>query len=62
MKKIITFLRIEILPLLVILLLVTAMRSSLADHYQVTMSSMESSLHEGDRLIVDKTARVLGEE
>lgn len=56
MKKVIAFLKSEAIPLLVILLLVTSVRSSLADHYHVSSGSMEYSLIEGDRLIVDKTA------
>lgn len=56
MKKLITFFRSEILPLLIILILVTAARSSLADHYHVPSGSMEYSLMPGDRVIVDKTA------
>ena len=56
MKKIITVFRTEILPLLIIVLLVTAARSSLADHYYVPSGSMEYSLMPGDRVFVDKTA------
>jgi signal peptidase I len=56
MKKLISVFRSEILPLLLILLLVTAARSSLADHYYVPSGSMEYSLMPGDRVIVDKTA------
>lgn len=56
MKKLITVFRSEILPILVILLLVTAARSSLADHYYVPSGSMEYSLMPGDHVVVDKTA------
>jgi len=56
MKKLITVFRSELLPLLLILLLVTAARSSLADHYYVPSGSMEYSLMPGDRVVVDKTA------
>ena len=56
MKKIVEFFKSEILPLLVILLLVTSVRSSLADHYHVPSSSMEYTLMPGDHLVVDKTA------
>ena len=56
MKKIIAFIRIEILPLFVMVLLVTAARSSLADHYYVPTGSMENSVMPGDRLLVDKEA------
>ena len=56
MNKYIAIIRTEVVPLLVILVLVTAMRSSLADHYHVPSGSMEYSLQVGDRLVVDKTA------
>lgn len=56
MKKIIRFVRIELLPLLIMVLLVTAARSSLADHYYVPTGSMEYSVMPGDRLVVDKEA------
>lgn len=46
----------EAVPLLAILLLMTAARSSLADHYVVPTGSMEYTLMPGDRVIVDKTA------
>lgn len=50
------WIRAEAFPLLVTLLLVTAARSSLADHYYVPSGSMEYTLMPGDRVIVDKTA------
>jgi signal peptidase I len=46
----------EGLALVVLLVLMTAARSSLADHYYVPSGSMEYSLVPGDRIIVDKTA------
>lgn len=46
----------EGISLLILLALMTAARSSLADHYFVPSGSMEYSLIPGDRVIVDKTA------
>jgi signal peptidase I len=46
----------ELFALVVTLALVTAARSSLADHYWVPTGSMEYSLLPGDRVVVDKTA------
>ena len=46
----------ELFALAVTLFLVTAARSSLADHYYVPTGSMEYSLLPGDRVFVDKTA------
>jgi len=43
-------------PLLVVVLLALAARSSLADHYVVPSGSMEPTLLPGDRVLVDKTA------
>ena len=48
--------RKEVAPILLALVLVTAARSSLADHYYVPSGSMEYSLMPGDRVVVDKTA------
>ena len=56
MKRFKALLRSEFVPLLVIVFLVTAVRSTLADHYHVPSGSMEYSLLVGDRLVVDKTA------
>lgn len=42
--------------LLLVLLIVMAARSSLADHYIVPSESMEPTLRPGDRVLVDKTA------
>ena len=50
------WLKNEVGSLLVVLALVTAARSSLADHYYVPTGSMEYSLLPGDRVVVDKTA------
>lgn len=46
----------EALSLMMLLALMTAARSSLADHYYVPSGSMEYALIPGDRVIVDKTA------
>lgn len=46
----------EVLSLLALLGLMTAARSSLADHYHVPSGSMEYTLMPGDRVLVDKTA------
>lgn len=48
--------RKEVAPILLALVLVTAARSSLADHYYVPSGSMENTLFSGDRVFVDKTA------
>lgn len=46
----------EALSLTILLALMTAARSTLADHYLVPTGSMEYALIPGDRVIVDKTA------
>jgi signal peptidase I len=48
--------RREVAPVLLALVLITAARSSLADHYYVPSGSMENTLFAGDRVVVDKTA------
>lgn len=48
--------RKEVAPMLFALVLITAARSSLADHYYVPSGSMENTLFAGDRVVVDKTA------
>lgn len=48
--------RKEVAPVLLALVLITAARSSLADHYFVPSGSMENTLFAGDRVVVDKTA------
>jgi signal peptidase I len=48
--------RKEVAPILFALVLITAARSSLADHYYVPSGSMEYTLFAGDRVVVDKTA------
>jgi signal peptidase I len=48
--------RKEVAPIVLALVLVTAARSSLADHYYVPSGSMENTLFAGDRVVVDKTA------
>jgi signal peptidase I len=50
------WLRQEAMSLAMVLALVTAARSSLADHYYVPSGSMEYSLMPHDRVVVDKTA------
>ena len=44
----------ELISLAIVLAAVTAARSSLADHYYVPSGSMEYSLMDGDRVIVNK--------
>lgn len=51
-----TWFRREVAPMLLLLLLITAARSSFADHYYVPSGSMENTLFAGDRVVVDKTA------
>ena len=46
----------ELVPIAIVLALVTAARSSLADHYWVPSGSMEYSLEPGDHVFIDKTA------
>ena len=46
----------EWLPTAVLLLLLLAARSTLADHYHVPSGSMEPTLVPGDRVLVDKAA------
>ena len=48
------WLKSELTSLAIILALVTAARSSLADHYYVPSESMEYTLMPGDRVFVDK--------
>lgn len=50
------WLRREALPLLVMLLLLTAARSSFANHYHVPTGSMQPTLQPGDRVAVDMMA------
>ena len=50
------WLRREALPLVVMLLLLTAARSSLANHYVVPSGSMQPTLQPGDRVVVDMRA------
>lgn len=56
MKNLKRWIRTELGPLLLLVLLLFAGRSSLADHYFVPSGSMEHTLYPGDRVIVDKTA------
>jgi signal peptidase I len=46
----------ELVPIAIVLALVTAARSSLADHYYVPSGSMEYTLEPGDHVFIDKTA------
>ena len=46
----------DVVPMLVMLILLTAARSSFANHYYVPSGSMEHSLMPGDRVVVDMTA------
>ena len=55
-RRVLRWLRAEALPLLVMLLLLTAARSSFANHYQVPSGSMQPTLMPGDRVVVDMTA------
>jgi signal peptidase I len=48
--------RKDVAPSALARVLVTAARSSLADHYYVPSGSMENTLFAGDRVVVDKTA------
>ncbi|HEY0334243.1 MAG TPA: signal peptidase I [Stenotrophomonas sp.] len=47
------WLRRELLPLAVMLLLLSVARSSFANHYQVPSGSMQPTLMPGDRVVVD---------
>ncbi|KGM56629.1 signal peptidase I [Lysobacter arseniciresistens ZS79] len=55
-RPVLRWLRAEALPLLVMLLLLTAARSSFANHYHVPSGSMQPTLMPGDRVVVDMTA------
>lgn len=55
-NKVRHWLRREALPLAVMLLLLTAARSSFANHYQVPSGSMQPTLEPGDRVVVDMSA------
>ena len=55
-RRVAGWLRREVLPLLVLLLLLTAARSSLANHYHVPSGSMQPALQPGDRVVVDMRA------
>lgn len=51
-----SWIRTELPQLLLLIALIVAARSSLADHYYVPTGSMEYTLMSGDRVLVDKTA------
>lgn len=55
-RRVLGWLRREALPLLVLVLLLTAARSSLANHYHVPSGSMQPALQPGDRVVVDMRA------
>lgn len=55
-RRVLLRLKAEALPLLVMLLLLTAARSSFANHYHVPTGSMQPTLMPGDRVVVDMTA------
>ncbi|QCO68307.1 signal peptidase I [Luteimonas yindakuii] len=55
-RRVLRWLRREALPLLVLILLLTAARSSLANHYHVPSGSMQPALQPGDRVVVDMRA------
>ena len=48
--------RHELIPMVAMVLLLLAARSSLADHYVVPTGSMEYTLMPGDRIVVNKAA------
>ncbi|MGI9257998.1 MAG: signal peptidase I [Gammaproteobacteria bacterium] len=48
--------RSDAFQIAMLIVLMTIVRSSLADHYYVPTGSMENSLVPGDRVLVDKTA------
>lgn len=50
------WLRVEATPVLVMLALLLAARSSFANHYQVPSGSMQPTLQPGDRVVVDMRA------
>ena len=52
----VAWMRREVLPLLVMLVLLFAARDSLANHYQVPSGSMQPTLQPGDRVVVDMRA------
>lgn len=55
-RRLAQWLRRELLPLAVMLLLLGAARSSFANHYQVPSGSMQPTLQPGDRVAVDMSA------
>ncbi|MEO0575015.1 MAG: signal peptidase I [Pseudomonadota bacterium] len=56
MTRLQKLLRSEFVQLVALLLLISAARSSFADHYHVPTGSMEYTLMPGDRVFVDKSA------
>lgn len=55
-RRVLRWLRREAAPLVLMLVLLTAARSSLANHYHVPTGSMQPTLMPGDRVVVDMTA------
>lgn len=55
-QRLAQWLRREVLPLAVMLLLLGMARTSLANHYQVPTGSMQPNLQPGDRVVVDMRA------
>lgn len=55
-RRTLRWLRAEALPLLVMLVLLTVARSSLANHYRVPSGSMQPTLVPGDRVVVNMMA------
>ena len=56
MRRSSKWIRSEAFQIAMLIMLMTIVRSSLADHYHVPTGSMEDSLVPGDRVLVDKTA------
>lgn len=56
LKTALCWMRKELVPLLLMLLLLGAARDSLANHYQVPSGSMQPTLMSGDRVVVDMRA------
>lgn len=55
-RRTLAWMRAEVLPLLVLVLLMMAARSSFANHYHVPSGSMQPTLQPGDRVAVDMRA------
>lgn len=55
-RRALAWMRAEILPLAVLVLLMLVARSSFANHYHVPSGSMQPNLQPGDRVVVDMRA------